>query len=84
MERSRIQKLQVNINIGPNLRRLRNEHIMTQDQLVAKLNLLGINVNRSTYSRYETGELNIPVSTIVALRDIYKCSYDEFFKGFHI
>lgn len=37
MERSRIQKLQVNINIGPNLRRLRNEHTMTQDQLVAKL-----------------------------------------------
>lgn len=76
-----MNKLVSDKNLGNNLRRLRKLHRFTQDQLVAKLNILGIQVTRSLYSRYETGELNIPVRVIIALHIIYNCSYDAFFEG---
>ena len=69
------------MSIGPNLRRLRLKYGKTQEELTAKLNLLGIDISRSVYSRYETGELNVPVSVLVALHTIYGCGYDEFFAG---
>lgn len=76
-----MQKLKVDVNIGNNMRKLRNAHDFKQDQIVAKLSNFGIDLSRSTYSRFETGELNVPVSVIVALHKIYKCSYDAFFEG---
>lgn len=76
-----MQKIRIDLNIGSNLRNLRTEQQFTQDQLVARLNLLNISISRSIYSRYETGELNIPVSVIVALHHIYNCSYDRFFEN---
>ena len=41
----------------------------------------GCDIGRTTYSKYESGELNIRASVIVELRKIYSCSYDEFFAG---
>ena len=46
-----------------------------------KLQRKGRDIGRTTYTKYETGELNIRVSVIVALRKIYDCSYDDFFSG---
>ena len=77
-----MQKLRV--DMSANLRRLRLEHRYTQDQLVAKLHLLEVPVTRAVYSRYETGELNIPVRTLVALHTLYRCSYDAFFDGLQL
>lgn len=79
-----MQKIRVDINIGSNLRDLRKQHNLTQDQTVAKLGVLGIEIPRSTYARFETGELNVPVSVLVALRSLYRCSYDNFFEGLNI
>lgn len=76
-----MQKIKVDMNIGENLRTLRNENNLKQDDIVAKLSNYEILITRSTYSRYETGELNVPVSVLVALHKIYGCSYDAFFKG---
>ena len=71
-----MQKLRVDMNMGANLRRLRLEHRYTQDQLVAKLHLLEVPVTRAVYSRYETGERNIPVRTFVALHILYRRGCD--------
>jgi len=79
-----MQKLKVDMNIGNNMRKLRTSLNMTQDQVVAQLGILGIDLTRSNYSRFETGELNVPVSVIVALHKIYKCSYDDFFEKLDI
>lgn len=79
-----MQRLRVDMDIGSNLRRLRKENGFTQDRLIAKLYFLGIDVSRAIYSRYETGELNVPVSTLVALHSLYQCSYDEFFRGLSV
>lgn len=74
-----MQKLRLDMDMGSNLRHLRTCHGFTQDRLVAHLNLMGINISRAIYSRYETCELNVPVSVIVALHTVYQCTYDEFF-----
>lgn len=60
---------------------MRKKRNLTQDQVVAQLNLLNIDISRSYYSRYETGELNIPAETVVVLRHIFHCSYEELFHG---
>lgn len=76
-----MQKLKVDMNIGNNLRTLRVKNKYKQDEVVAKLSNYEILITRSTYSRFETGELNVPVSILVALHKIYKCSFDDFFVG---
>lgn len=77
-----MQKLRTDFNIGSNMRNLRKSNHFTQDRLIAVLNVnYNIDISRGTYSRYETGELNVPIAVLVALRKIYKCSYDSFFQG---
>ena len=41
----------------------------------------GCDIGRTTYAKYESGELNIRASVIIELRKFYKCSYDAFFEG---
>ena len=41
----------------------------------------GCDIGRSTYEKYEVGELNIRVSVLIELKKIYGCSYDDFFEG---
>jgi len=69
------------MNIGKNLKRLRKAAGLSQEKLRAKLQLMGCDVQRSTYEKYESGELNVRVSVLVGLSEIYDCSYDEFFVG---
>ena len=44
----------------------------------------GCDIGRTTYAKYESGELNIRVSVIIELKKIYRCSYDEFFAGLEL
>ncbi len=67
--------------MGANLRRLRLEHGYSQEKLCAELQRRGCDIGRTTYEKYETGELNIRISVIVELRKIYNCAYDAFFEG---
>ena len=72
-------KIRQDISIGDNLRDLRKKNKLTQEQVAAKMQLLGCSINRSVYSRYETGELNIRVSDLAALKKVFNCQYDDFF-----
>lgn len=67
--------------MGDNLRRLRDASKLSQEKLCAELQRRGCDIGRTTYAKYESGELNIRASVIIELRKIYKCSYDEFFAG---
>ena len=67
--------------MGDNLRRLRIEKEISQEKLCAELQRRGCDIGRSTYAKYEAGELNIRASVLMELRKIYGCSYDEFFAG---
>ncbi|MBQ3124259.1 MAG: helix-turn-helix transcriptional regulator [Clostridia bacterium] len=75
------QKLRRDRNMGDNLRRLRLEKDISQEKLCAELQRRGCDIGRSTYAKYEAGELNIRVSVIMELKKIYKCTYDDFFDG---
>lgn len=74
------QKIRRDLNMGDNLRRLRIENGLSQEKLCALLQLKGCDIGRTTYAKYESGELNIRASVLVQLRKIYNRSYDEFFK----
>lgn len=75
------QKIRRDLNMGDNLRRLRDKANVSQEKLCAELQRHGCDIGRSTYAKYEAGELNIRASVIVTLRKLYNCSYDEFFMG---
>ena len=75
------QKLRRDRNMGDNLRRLRNDHNLSQEKLCAELQRRGCDIGRTTYAKYESGELNTRVSVLMELRDIYQCAYDDFFAG---
>ena len=75
------QKIRCDLYMGANLRRLRDNANISQEKLCAELQRRGCDIGRSTYAKYEAGELNIKVSVIVELKKIYNCEYDEFFKG---
>ncbi|EGP5230047.1 XRE family transcriptional regulator [Enterococcus faecium] len=53
------------------IRDLREDNDLTQQQ-IAKL----LNVSQSTYSRYENGELDIPMQTVIKLAHHYNTSVD--------
>ncbi len=67
--------------MGDNLKRLRAAAELSQEKLCAELQRRGCDIGRTTYAKYEAGELNIRASVIIELRKIYNCSYDEFFVG---
>ena len=75
------QKIRRDRNMGDNLKRLRNEKGISQEKLCAELQRRGCDIGRTTYAKYEAGELNIRSSVIIELKKIYGCSYDEFFAG---
>ena len=75
------QKIRRDRNMGDNLRRLRDEYGISQEKLCAELQRRGCDIGRSTYAKYESGELNIRASVIIELKKIYGCTYDEFFHG---
>lgn len=78
------QKIRRDRNMGDNLRKLRIQNKISQEKLCAELQRRGCDIGRSTYAKYEAGELNIRASVIIELRKIYSCSYDDFFIGLDI
>ena len=75
------QKIRRDRCMGDNLRRLRAASGLSQERLCAELQRRGCDIGRTTYAKYEAGELNIRASVLIELRKIYACGYDEFFAG---
>ena len=74
-----MQKIRPDMDIGHNIQRLRRSTNMTQDQVVAQLQLMGI--SKSTYAKLETNRMNIKVSELIALSKIFDADIAEFFFG---
>jgi transcriptional regulator with XRE-family HTH domain len=53
------------------IRNLREDHDLTQQQ-IAKI----LGMSQTGYSKYETGENDIPTSILIALADYYNTSVD--------
>ena len=78
------QKIRRDRNMGDNLRRLRIGKGISQEKLCAELQRRGCDIGRTTYAKYEAGELNIRASVIIELRKIYNCTFDDFFEGLDV
>jgi transcriptional regulator with XRE-family HTH domain len=76
-----MQKIRPDMDIGKNIQAIRYQHELTQDQVVAKLNLMGISISKSSYAKLETNRMNIKVSELVALAKIFKVDINAFFDG---
>lgn len=76
-----MQKIRPDMDIGHKIQRLRQNANMTQDQVVAHLQLMGIEISKSTYAKLETNRMNIKVSELVALSKIFNADISEFFDG---
>ena len=75
------QKIRRDRNMGENLRKLRAQSGLSQEKICAELQRRGCDIGRTTYAKYESGELNIRASVIIELRKFYGCDYDAFFEG---
>ena len=63
--------------IGEKIRALRINKLLTQEQLAAKLQVLGCDVTRSALAKIEVGQRHLYPDEIRALKEILKVSYDE-------
>lgn len=57
--------------VYPRIKYLRNDKELTQQE-IAKI----LNINQSTYSDYETGEICVPIDTLIRLSNLYDTSID--------
>ena len=65
--------------VGTNIRRLRKEQGMKATEVIARLQLKDINVTTGIFSKVENGWNNPTVDMLIALTDIFKCDFNEFF-----
>ena len=78
------QKIKQDFRIGPNIRKYRLQSHMTQEQVTAKMQLMGSNISRSIYSQIEGGTYNIRVSELAAMKEIFNINYESFFEGISV
>lgn len=76
-----MNKIIANKQFSENLKRIRKQSGLTQEQTVTKLQLLGSPISRSTYSIIEMGKGNIYVSDLIGLQQIFNVDFKEFFEG---
>lgn len=69
------------ISLGANLRKLRKGAKLTQNDVITQLQLRGFATSRSAYSQMEGGTYNIRISELLALKEIFRAEFNDFFEG---
>lgn len=64
------------IKLAENLKKLRKETNMSQKQVCTELGMHGCWIDRSTYTKYETGERMPSVKTLIALSACFDTTTD--------
>ena len=78
------QKIKQDIQIGSTIRKLRKKSGFTQEQVIARLQLQGIEISRSSYSQIECGTYNIRISELIALAELFQVDFNAFFEDLQI
>lgn len=65
--------------VGENLRRLRMERGLTQEQVAARLQVRDCDVTRSALAKIEVGQRHLYVDEVKALREILNVGYEALF-----
>lgn len=59
-----------------NLKKIRLEKGLSQEQLTEELKNVGCYISRSTYTRYENGSRELPCCVLIKLSEYYEVSTD--------
>ncbi len=78
------EKIKQDISLGYNLRTLRRNAKLSQEEFAAKLQVMGISVSREMLSQMELGRYNIRVSILLALKQIYNVNFEDFFRNLEL
>ncbi|MBR4721225.1 MAG: helix-turn-helix transcriptional regulator [Clostridia bacterium] len=65
--------------IGNNIKNLREQCGMTQEELSAKLQLRGCDITRSTIAKIEVGQRHLYPDEIILIKEILNTEYDTIF-----
>lgn len=63
--------------LGKNIRRIREERKLTQEELSVRLQLGGCDITRSALAKMEVGQRHIYPDEIKLLKEILSVSYEE-------
>jgi len=66
--------------IGSNIRKIREEKGLTQEQVASKLQINGCDITRSAYAKIEVGQRHLYPDEIILLKAILNTSYEEIFR----
>lgn len=65
--------------IGNNIRRLREQAGLTQEQLSVNLQLRGCDITRSAIAKIEVGQRHIYPDEIILLKEVLHTTFEEIF-----
>ena len=65
------------IQIGKNIKHLRESIGVTQDILASKLQLNGCDITRSAIAKIEVGQRHLYPDEIILIKNILNCSYED-------
>ena len=65
--------------IGPKIRQVREQHGLTQDQMAAKCQILGLDLTRGTLAKIESRIRAVSDHEIPFLAKVLNCSIDSLF-----
>lgn len=69
------------VPLGRNIQNIRLKKGLTQDQLVAKMQIHGSSISRSTLANIEAGRRNIKASDLKIMKKILDMPYENFFEN---
>lgn len=75
-----MQWILTDIPMGRNIQKIRMRRNLTQKEIVARMQMRGSTMSRSTLANIETGRRNIKASDLKLLKLILDVEYDEFFQ----
>lgn len=74
-------RIKQDLSIGHNLKRMRLQNHLSQEEVVAKLQTYGLPISREILSQMERGRYSVRVGALVVLKELYHVGYDDFFQG---
>ena len=70
---------EVETRVGNKIRTLREKAGITQEQLAAKLQVRGCDINRSAVAKIEVGQRHLYPEEVILIKNILSVSYEDIF-----
>lgn len=66
--------------VGNNIRLLREQRQITQDQLASRLQIRGCDITRSAVAKIEVGKRHLYPDEIILIKEILSVEYEDIFR----